>query len=286
MSGPIVFHFTDSLRLPWILAAGELRPSVTTFGGEYSAPLRYVWGTTNPEGDLTAGPLRRIHKEHGWEDEWQAGAFLLVRFTLPANAFLSFSEMIREFSDWTPEQAVALIEYDRRVFGETGHDKWRCRHDPLRLRDVLKVETTSYAQVGAYLFEGARSEWQPLDISRPERLLIRSRKANRLGVRIGGRRFHSDRFEYADRRGSYYCEPWPEPAVTKAKRAAEVLARRVAKYEARRDLAMQRRREWIEEYEEEEGWRVAGSGFAVRTIGPGAPTNPVRRAQKSGSAGS
>jgi hypothetical protein len=237
----VVFHYTDSLHLPWILASGELRPSVTTFGYEDNAPLRYVWGTTNPEGDLTAGPLRRIH-QGGLEEEWQAGAFLLVRFTLEANAFLSFAETIRELSDWTPEQAAALIDYDRRVFGETGHDLWRCRHDPVRLRDVLKVETTSYAQVGAYLFDGASSQWQPLDISRPERLLIHSRKPNRLGVRIGGRRFHSVRFEYSDRRGSYYCVPWPEPAVTKAKRAAEALERRM-------ELAMIRRRERQERYE-------------------------------------
>ena len=219
MSGSAVYHFTSTIHLPWILDAGELQPGVTGMFFEDATPLRYLWGTVNPEGDYTARPLRQIHQD-GLEEEWQAGVFHLIRFTLPANAFLSFNEMIREFSDWSPAHAAALVEYDRQVYGETGHDMWRCRHDPLRLADVLKAETTSFA-------DAETERWHPLDIRQPERLLVRSRKPNRLGVRIGRRRFHSDRFA-RERLGTYDCAPWPEAAVSRAKRLQ-------AKYEAARD---------------------------------------------------
>jgi hypothetical protein len=234
-SSDVVYHYTDTVYLPWILANGELQPSVTDLFPDVT-PLRYLWGTTNPLGDYTTRPLRQIH-QGGLEEEWQAGVFDLVRFTLPANAFLSFSEIL-QFSDWTPEQAAALVEYDRRAYGETGHDMWRCRQDPLRLADVLKVETTSFG-------DAETERWRPLDIRRPERLLIRSRKPNRLGVRIGRRRFHSNRFERPDRWGSHYCVPWPEAAVTRAKRLQ-------AAYEARMDAAMIARWDAEEEYVEEE----------------------------------
>ena len=73
-----VFHFTDTINLPWILASGELRP---TWNGDTGiGRTRFLWGTTNPDGDLTSGPQIRIHGST--EREWRAGAFHLVRFTL------------------------------------------------------------------------------------------------------------------------------------------------------------------------------------------------------------
>ena len=63
---------------------------------------------------------------HGREADWQAGVFQLVRFTLPADAFMSWNEIVRE-SDWTPAEVAELVEYDQREFDEYGHDLWRCR---------------------------------------------------------------------------------------------------------------------------------------------------------------
>jgi hypothetical protein len=37
----VVYHFTDTLRLPWILAGGELQPSVTDLFPDVT-PLRYL----------------------------------------------------------------------------------------------------------------------------------------------------------------------------------------------------------------------------------------------------
>lgn len=77
-------------------------------------------------------------------------------------------------------------------------DWWRCRWDPLRLADVLKVEVCG--------FEDHESEaWWPLDIT--DRKLLPTRKPNRLGVRIGRRRFYSDQFptEKGDAFGLGHC---------------------------------------------------------------------------------
>ena len=234
MSAPLVFHFTHTAHLPWIIASGELRPNRNDLPGV--GPVRYLWGTTNPEGDFTAGPHRLIHG--GRNEEWQAGVFLMVRFTLPADAFMSWNEIVRE-SDWTPEEVAELVERDHREYGEFGQDLWRCRWDPLRLADVLKVEVCG--------FEDHESEaWWPLDIT-DRKLLLPSRKPNRLGVRIGRRRFYSDQFPTEiPGRASYM--PWPDPDKTPAKRAA-------ASYERRIDAAFCRRRqlELEDDYEIPEG---------------------------------
>lgn len=218
-----VFHFTDTIHLPWILASGELRPNRETLPGV--GHLRYLWGTTNPEGDYTSAPQRAIH--HGREADWQAGIFQLVRFTLPADAFMTWNEIVRE-SDWTPAGVAELVEYDQREFDEYGHDLWRCRWDPMRLANALKVEVTGFK-------DHETERWWPLDLSDPK-LRLPSRKANRLGVRIGRRRFYSDRHptEIPDR---FSYVPWPDPDKSPAKRAAEALERRMEKaYLSRRQL--------------------------------------------------
>ncbi len=98
---------TDTINLPWILASGELRPTWNSDTG--IGRTRFLWGTTSPDGDLTSGPQIRIHGSK--EREWLAGAFHLVRFTLAADEFSTWNEIVQA-SNWTPEEVTALIEDD------------------------------------------------------------------------------------------------------------------------------------------------------------------------------
>ena len=43
-----IYHFTDSARLPWIWAVGELRPGRNQIGG---MPFDFLWATTNRQGE-------------------------------------------------------------------------------------------------------------------------------------------------------------------------------------------------------------------------------------------
>ena len=173
-----VFHFTDTINLPWILASGELRPCWIVDAG--IGRNRFLWGTTNPLGDYTSGAQSRIHGS--MEREWQAGVFHLVRFTLAADEFFTWSEIVRA-SNWTPEEVATLIESDHRLYGEYGHKRWRLRQDPVPLSRVLKVETTSY--------DDAETErWWPLNIG-ARGVLLRPKDPKRKGVRVGSRRFYS-----------------------------------------------------------------------------------------------
>jgi len=178
------FTFTDTVYLPWILASGELWPNWVDLLG--IGRNRFLWGTTNPLGDYTSGPQRGIHDD--LEREWQAGVFHLVRFTLAADEFSTWSEIVRA-SNWTSEGVAELIERDQRVFGEFGQKRWRLRHDPIPLSRVLKVETTSYD-------DAETGRWWPLDIRACRKggrgdVLLRPNDPERKGVRVAGRRFYS-----------------------------------------------------------------------------------------------
>jgi hypothetical protein len=176
-----VFHFTDTINLPWILAGGELRPCWIVDAG--IGRNRFLWGTTNPQGDYTSGAQSRIHGS--LEREWRAGVFHLVRFKLAADEFSTCSEIVCA-SNWTPEEVAELIESDQRLYGEYGHKRWRLRHDPLPLSRVLKVETTSYD-------DAETGRWWPLDIRtrRKGTVVLRPYDLKRKGVRIARRRFYS-----------------------------------------------------------------------------------------------
>lgn len=48
---------------------------------------------------------------------WRNGEFQLVRFTLAADEFFTWSEIVRA-SNWTPEEVAELIETDQRLYGD------------------------------------------------------------------------------------------------------------------------------------------------------------------------
>ena len=97
-----------------------------------------------------AGPARRHYRN---------GDLRLARFTLPADAFQTWPDMIKQCNEWTPEH-VTRLEDSAAKLGQRDTSTWRCRKEPLSLDLVLKVETRSYT-----------SGWSETELTR--RLLMR-----------------------------------------------------------------------------------------------------------------
>jgi len=152
MSDSVVYHFTDSLHLPWIVKSGELRPNLNRLRG--IGDVNYLWGTTNPDGDKTARALivQKILSSKGDEWEEEDGDMAVIRFTLPAAGFVPWRDIKRK-STWTKLQIAELEAYDRSEFGEWGQAKWRCRRKPLPIKSALKVEVWG-------------NGWMPIKLSR------------------------------------------------------------------------------------------------------------------------
>jgi hypothetical protein len=178
MREDVVYHFASSGNVPWILHKGALTPTMCVDVG--IGRTHFLWGTTDPTGDLTAAPFRHLHGDHA--DDWYASEFHIVRFALPANAFLSWFE-VQQFENWTSEEIAALVEADHRQYGEVDHAAWRLRRDPMPLADVVRVDTTSYADRETEI-------WWSLDIHDPT-ILLPHHRTDVLGVRIGRRQFFS-----------------------------------------------------------------------------------------------
>jgi hypothetical protein len=190
----VVYHFASSSSLPWILDNGALTPTMCVDIG--IGRTHFLWGTTDPTGDLTAAPFRHLHGDH--DNDWYAGEFQIVRFALPANAFLSWFE-VQQFENWKSDEIAALMAADHRQFGDVDHDAWQLRRDPLPLADVIKVETTSYTDRETEI-------WWPLDIRDPT-ILLPHHRSDVLGVRIGRRQFFSVR-TVTDIPGLDFTELW------------------------------------------------------------------------------
>lgn len=141
MSDRVVYHYTDSLHLPWIVKSSELRPNTNRLIG--IGLIKYIWATTNPAGDKTARAMITMHK--GYEELFQHGLVQLIRFTLPSAGFVPWCDIKRE-SNWTRGQIRKLQQSDRKYFDEHGFAKWRCRREPLPITSALKVEAKLWGE--------------------------------------------------------------------------------------------------------------------------------------------
>lgn len=138
-----VYHYTDTGRLPWILQDGVLRPGRNTLGG-FPDP-DFLWATTIPIPDGTASSggtaalaaLRR-------------GDTRAVRFTLRADDFLPWPDIVKDFPAWTPAEVKRL---ERAARGRSSPSSWRCRAEPLPASHWISVETRGWAD----------STWSPVD---------------------------------------------------------------------------------------------------------------------------
>jgi hypothetical protein len=165
-----LYHFTDTVRLPWILKSGELRPGKNQLGG-FPDP-DFLWATTSPVGDRSATCSGGLCAEL-----YRAGKTRLVRFTLREDDFTRWRDIVRVFPAWTAKH-VARLE---RV-AKDSPAAWWCRAEPLPSSRWVGIETRSYAFAG----------WRPLTdaevISAPD---------GALGVIAEGRRFFSRQHEAA-----------------------------------------------------------------------------------------
>jgi hypothetical protein len=159
-----VYHFTDTPRLSPIIETCELRPGTNRFG-EY--PQDFLWATTNPIGDRTSSAMSPAGLKL-----WRSGASQLIRFTLDAKDFGTFSEALRNCPEWTADQ-IARLKRSNAAMGGGDTNKWRCRSEPLPLTKVLRVEAKSFAA----------GRWVEIDVS-PNRCVAFSNPDTR-GVVIG-----------------------------------------------------------------------------------------------------
>ena len=74
-----VYHFTGTIRLPWILESGEVRPSPNRIGGY---PADFLWATTDENGDRTSAAAGKAIRKL-----WREGHLLLIRFILDPRRF-------------------------------------------------------------------------------------------------------------------------------------------------------------------------------------------------------
>ena len=114
-----IYHFTDTTRLPWIVAAGELRPGRNQIGGY---PVDFLWATTNCHGDRTAaGMLGYRH-----------GASALVRIALHEEDFETWPAILERFPQgrqdlvgWRRQHGTAVKPTSANGAVVPNHYHWR-----------------------------------------------------------------------------------------------------------------------------------------------------------------
>ncbi|MCJ2052004.1 hypothetical protein [Methylobacterium sp. J-070] len=153
----VVYHYTDTGRLPFILLEGQLKPGRNQIG-HYPDP-DFLWATTSPLGDRTAAAS---------VDACRAGRVRLVRFVLQAEDFEPWHTIVSRFPAWTPE-LISSVEL--AAAGKSRPQNWRCRSGSLRVERWLAVETRSYTD----------KVWRPLPT--PWRIL--PFEVGSVGVQIG-----------------------------------------------------------------------------------------------------
>lgn len=163
----VLYHFTDTARLPWIILSGELRPGRNKIGG-FPDP-DFLWATPDPRGDMTASADRGEY--------YRSGKVRHVRFTLDVDGFIPWSHVPTQFPQWTPAY-VAMLEGAAQ--GKSSPSTWWCRAAPIPCEGWKEIETRSYQD----------NRWLPF--REPE---IEAESPDWLSVMIGQKRFWSREFD-------------------------------------------------------------------------------------------
>jgi hypothetical protein len=146
MTDAVVYHFTDTIRLPWILESCDLQPNATCIDG---FPPDFLWATTNETGDRSSSAAAdKILKL------WRDGELQLVRFVLKATDFGDWEEAAKR-SGWSEGHIKALKKAAHQL-GERKPSNWRSRSVALPISNALRIEAKSYR----------RGRWTPLDVNR------------------------------------------------------------------------------------------------------------------------
>jgi hypothetical protein len=159
------YHYTDTIRLPWIIESGELRPGTNRIGGY---PRDFLWATTSESGDRTSSAM-----SPSCDELYRDGVLQRVRLTLNAADFTSFPDITKSCPEWTSGHTVQLIK-SAAGMGERHPSKWLCRSEPLSLAKVVRVEAKSYP-VG---------RWREIDLS-PGRCIASRTHPHTRGIVIG-----------------------------------------------------------------------------------------------------
>jgi hypothetical protein len=132
--GEVVYHFTDTIFLPFILSSGELEPS----------PDDVLWATTDPNGDRLAWACKGSGRQF-----YSHGQTKRVRFTMNADdCHDGWSADRRDRERYWSEP------YLRKSAREQGQSTkcWRWRDQPLSVDETL-IEIRGYRDARWILVE-------------------------------------------------------------------------------------------------------------------------------------
>ncbi len=175
-----VYHYSDTVRLPWILDAGKLRPTDNPMNG-YPNP-DFLWASTRENGCPSAAFANR-------KELYKDGIINVVRFTLAAVDFKEWPDLAIDHPDWTAMHISVL----NKSGIEMGDDPrtWRCRIGPLDRSRWIAVHLRSYRN--------------PRWIELPAKTVTR-KDGNITKVEIGSNSFASRQFKNAEGITSYQIQ--------------------------------------------------------------------------------
>ena len=131
----MLYHFTDTIRLPWIIHSGELRPDSNRYGG---LPADLLWATSEANGDRTSSAsspdaMKAYRNGFTWH----------IRLSLASEHFRPWKELLAELPEWKPEH-IQMLEKSARMLGQTSTANWYCRQGPLSTSSILEAHAKSY----------------------------------------------------------------------------------------------------------------------------------------------
>lgn len=135
-----VYHFTDNVRLPWILKSGVLNISASNTGP--FPKLDFLWATSMSTRCPTATICNSMHL-------YKEGKLLLVRFTLDVRQFYPWRTVMARYPIWTPDMIELLAETGKALGDDP--DTWYCREAPLPKSDWLALAVRSYTIPWTYI---------------------------------------------------------------------------------------------------------------------------------------
>jgi hypothetical protein len=171
----VVYHYTTTVHLPWIIHSGELPPGRTSEG--FFPDPDFLWATTNPHIGRTATATNQ-------DALYRSGGIFPVRYILPSDESFPWSEALDRNPVWTREH-VTVLEGNRYAEPQ----QWFCRIEPLPLSRTLGVEWRRYAN----------PKWTP--VSNDMEILTGPPEMTTL--RIGHMAFLSERVQEPGRRTAY-----------------------------------------------------------------------------------
>lgn len=129
----VLYHFTTSAHLPWIIRDGALAPPPPNY---LDAKLGrdFLYATTSPHGDKAATAFV------AYAADYRAGTTLRVRFAFPGDGWRPWREACEEEGRTVMLKGLPLYAAH---CGENP-DNWFVRSDPLSLDDCYGAHVRSY----------------------------------------------------------------------------------------------------------------------------------------------